>query len=92
MQGFARRMGITWEEVRTDRLVFGMPVPVLVMHDEDDRKIPWSHGAAVARGAPHGTLHTTTGLGHRDVLTEPAVVGEVVAFIAEDAKSTRRIA
>jgi pimeloyl-ACP methyl ester carboxylesterase len=79
---FARRLDVTWDEVRTDRMVSEIPVPVLVIHDEDDKVIPWSQGAAVARAAPRGTLRTTAGLGHRDVLVEPDVVRGVVEAIS----------
>lgn len=92
MHRFARRMGITWDGVRTDRLVAAMAVPVLVVHDEDDRRIPWSHGAAVARAAPHGALHSTTGLGHRDVLTASVVIDEALRVVTGGAAEVRRVA
>ncbi len=92
MHRFARRMGITWDELRTDRLVAGMTAPLLVVHDEDDRKIPWSHGASVARGAPRGTLRTTTGLGHRDVLMDASVVADAVTFVTAGRESGRKTA
>jgi pimeloyl-ACP methyl ester carboxylesterase len=92
MHRFARRLGITWDELRTDRLVAEMTAPLLVVHDEDDRKIPWSHGAAVARAAPQATLRTTTGLGHRDVLLEASVVADAVAFVTMGAERERKMA
>jgi pimeloyl-ACP methyl ester carboxylesterase len=92
MHRFARRLEVTWDELRTDRLATGMSAPLLVVHDEDDRKIPWSHGAAVARAAPSGQLRTTAGLGHRDVLVDASVIDEVVAFIANSVNAVPRIA
>jgi pimeloyl-ACP methyl ester carboxylesterase len=92
MNRFAHRLGITWDELQTDRLVADVTAPLLVVHDEDDRKIPWSHGAAVARGAPHGSLRTTTGLGHRDLLVDVSVIREAVAFVTGETEETRRIA
>ena len=44
-----------------------------VVHDEDDKVVPWSHGVAVAKAAPRSSLRTTAGLGHRDLLTDPSV-------------------
>jgi pimeloyl-ACP methyl ester carboxylesterase len=92
MDGFARRFGITWDELRTDRLAAGLEVPLLVVHDEDDRIVPWSHGAAVARAASRGTLRTTAGLGHRDVLLDPSVIADAVAFVARVADTDRLVA
>ena len=92
MHQFARRLGITWDELRTDRLLAELTAPLLVVHDEDDGKIPWSHGAAVARAAPQGRLRTTTGLGHRDVLVDSSVIGDVVGFVTNGAERARKIA
>jgi pimeloyl-ACP methyl ester carboxylesterase len=92
LDGFARRLGITWDELRTDRLASALDAPLLVVHDEDDRIVPWSHGAAVARAAPHGTLRTTSGLGHRDVLVDPSVVRDVVTFLGPVEGAALRIA
>jgi len=92
LDGFALRVGFRWEELQTDRLVAGMDAPVLVVHDDDDRVVPWSHGAAVARAAPRAALRTTSGLGHRDVLVDPSVIADAVRFLAADAAETRRIA
>ena len=82
MDRFAQRMDISWDELRTDRLVAEMTAPLSVVHDEDDRKVPWTHGAAVAHAARHGALRSTTGLGHRDVLVDPSVISDAVAFVA----------
>jgi pimeloyl-ACP methyl ester carboxylesterase len=89
---FALRLGVTWEELRTDRLAAALGAPLRVVHDEDDRIIPWSHGAAVARAAPRGSLRTTSGLGHRDVLVDPAVIADAVAFLTADAARVQRSA
>ena len=89
---FARRMEVTWDELRTDRLAAAIEAPLCVVHDEDDRVVPWSHGAAVARAAPRGTLRTTSGLGHRDVLVDPMVIAEVVGFVTADDVQDRKVA
>jgi pimeloyl-ACP methyl ester carboxylesterase len=81
LDSLARRLHVTWDELRTDRLAAQITAPVLVVHDEDDKVIPWSHGAAVARAAPRGRLRTTTGLGHRDVLVDDAVVRAVIGAL-----------
>jgi pimeloyl-ACP methyl ester carboxylesterase len=56
--------------------------PTLVVHDRDDAYTPVSDGAAIATAWPSARLHTTSGLGHRRLLRNPAVVAEVVNFVA----------
>ncbi len=92
LDDFARRVGFRWEELQTDQLVAGMDAPLLVVHDDDDRVVPWSHGAAVARAAPLGTLRTTSDLGHRDVLVHRSVIADAVRFLSGEAEGTRRVA
>jgi len=57
-------------------------VPVLVVHDADDREVPYADGQRLAQvfGA---RLLTTNGLGHRRILFAPEVVAAVVEFIEE---------
>jgi pimeloyl-ACP methyl ester carboxylesterase len=55
--------------------------PVLVIHDRDDAETAWSEGAAIADAWPQSALMTTTGLGHRRILRDAAVVEAVTRFI-----------
>jgi pimeloyl-ACP methyl ester carboxylesterase len=57
--------------------------PLLLVHDRQDAETGWSDSAAIARSWPHARLVTTSGLGHRRILRAPAVVTEVVEFVAE---------
>jgi pimeloyl-ACP methyl ester carboxylesterase len=59
-------------------------LPLLVVHDRDDREVRSTDGAAVAAAWPGARLLETQGLGHRRVLRDPAVVGSVAAFLAGD--------
>jgi pimeloyl-ACP methyl ester carboxylesterase len=78
---FAERLRFQWEEIGTDHLVEQLDVPLLVIHDERDEMVPWSHGAAIARAARQGRLMTTNGLGHRGPLVEPRLVQAAVDFV-----------
>jgi len=80
---FATRLHFTWDEIGTDRMVAGLGAPLLVIHDERDELVPWSHGAAIARSAPHGRLVTTTDLGHRSALVDDALVMQAVNFVVD---------
>jgi len=57
-------------------------VPVLLCHDTDDQEIPFDSTRHLARHWPQATLLRTTGLRHRRILQEPAVVEATVGHIA----------
>lgn len=54
---------------------------VLLLHDPEDREVPFSDGAARAASWPGAQLRSISGVGHRRILHEPAVVREAVNFI-----------
>jgi pimeloyl-ACP methyl ester carboxylesterase len=56
--------------------------PALVVHDRDDASTPVADGVAIAAAWPGSRLHLTSGLGHRRLLRDPAVIAEVVYFVA----------
>jgi pimeloyl-ACP methyl ester carboxylesterase len=57
--------------------------PTLIIHDRDDRSTPVSDGAAIAAAWPGARLHMTSGLGHQRILRDPAVVAQIVDFVAD---------
>ena len=77
-----RWLGVPWTEVSLTGLAAGQSAPLLVIHDQDDRDVPFQHGAAVAAGWPGARLVETTGLGHRRILRDARVVAQAVSFIA----------
>lgn len=36
LDDFARRLDVSWDEIRTDRLVKQIHAPVMVVHDDED--------------------------------------------------------
>ena len=78
-----RRFGRPW----TDFDVPGLPAlralpPLLLVHDREDREVPWAHGQAVAEAWPGARLLSVHGLGHRRVLRDDAVLAQVAGFLA----------
>jgi pimeloyl-ACP methyl ester carboxylesterase len=61
----------------------GLP-SMLVVHDEGDRRNPYTHGEAIARAWPGAELQRTTGLGHSRMLRDEKVVNSVVSFLDVD--------
>ena len=64
------------------RLAPRLSTPALVIHDRDDRLMPWTHGATVARHWPGARLLTTRGLGHRRILADERVTRVAAEFVA----------
>jgi pimeloyl-ACP methyl ester carboxylesterase len=84
---FERRFGYNWQEFDVTRFVDRFSTPLLVVHDRDDREIPWSDGASIARAWPGAQLITTQGLGHKRVVDDPDVVSRVLEFLRPPAQA-----
>lgn len=57
--------------------------PVLIVHDENDREVPVEHARRIAAAYDgRARLITTSGLGHRRILADPAVIGEALEFLS----------
>ena len=78
----ARRLGCTWGDFFVPAQVRRFGRPVLVIHDREDRETSWHEGEAIARASAQAALVTTSGLGHRRILRDGAVVEGVVSFFA----------
>jgi pimeloyl-ACP methyl ester carboxylesterase len=60
-----------------------LPAAALVIHDRDDADVPFSHGEEIVGAWAGSRLESTSGLGHRALLRDPAVIGRAVAFLRE---------
>jgi pimeloyl-ACP methyl ester carboxylesterase len=78
------RLRIRWSELNVPRLAAGLRAPLLVFHDRDDVTVPYDEGAAIAAAWAGAELVTTRGLGHRDIVRDPEVVAEAVAFLRKE--------
>jgi pimeloyl-ACP methyl ester carboxylesterase len=82
---FERRLGVPMSHFELTGMARQMtPPPVLVVHDRLDRETTWSSGRDLSRAWPGARLLTTSGLGHRRILSDPEVVAEVVRFVRGD--------
>jgi pimeloyl-ACP methyl ester carboxylesterase len=75
------RYGVAWESLEVTRLAPRLRTPALVIHDRDDRMVPWTHGAQVAQVWPGARLMSTDGLGHLRILRDDAVTRAAADFI-----------
>ena len=53
----------------------------LIVHDLDDRDVPWEEGERCARHWPTARLLSTQGLGHHRVVDAPQVIEAALAFL-----------
>src|ERR687890_2705482 len=77
------RLQIRWEELHIPTLAQRMTRPALIVHDRDDRDVPYAHGEEIARAWPGAELMTTSGLGHRAVVRDPEVIRRILSFLSE---------
>jgi pimeloyl-ACP methyl ester carboxylesterase len=55
--------------------------PLLVIHDQEDKEIPYAQGKAIAEAWRGAELLSTRGLGHRRILRDPEVIRTAVEFL-----------
>lgn len=60
------------------------PLPALIVHDRDDREVPYASADRILRAWPQASLVTTSGLGHQRILRDPSVIERVAAFAVGD--------
>lgn len=58
--------------------------PVLLIHDREDRRIPFAHAQRLLAGLQNAELHETQNLGHQRLLGNEDVVAHVLAFLERE--------
>ena len=67
------------------RVAGKVDLPLLVIHDQNDRQVPVVEAARAAHVLRGAELIVTRGLGHNRLLADPAVVEAVVDFVSAQA-------
>jgi pimeloyl-ACP methyl ester carboxylesterase len=75
------RFGVPWSELDMARLAPRITAEALVIHDRNDRMVPWRKGQAFARHWRGARFLTTRGLGHARILADDGVVRAATDFI-----------
>lgn len=81
-----RALGVDVPAINTPEAVKTLDVPALLVHSDDDRIIPQATGQEVANAWPGAKFMPVSGLGHRKILSAPAVVDAAVSFIQTKAR------
>ena len=76
-----RHVGVPADEIDLSRFGARLPVSGLIVHDHDDDMVPFSEGEVIAKHWLRAEFMPTSGLGHRLVLADAAVIGRAVRFI-----------
>ena len=69
--------------VDLERLQHGLRHPGLIVHDPEDRTVPFAASQALHSAWQGSQLETVVGLGHRRLLADADVIARSVAFVAE---------
>jgi len=85
-QRLERRLGVPMEEMRAQAIAPRMEIPLLVVHDRDDKEVPYSVGRCIASQWPSADLIITEGLGHQRILGDPNVRDAAVRFVDADVR------
>lgn len=74
-----KRFGFYPHEFSTAAFIKTIKAPILMIHDTEDRVIPYSDAKLIKENAPHAKLISTTGLGHS--LKHRQVYDAVIEFL-----------
>ena len=69
--------------VDLERLVHGLQHPGLIIHDPQDRTVPFAASQALREAWPRSTLEAVSGLGHRRLLLDAGVIQRCADFILD---------
>jgi pimeloyl-ACP methyl ester carboxylesterase len=94
---FEERLSMRFTDLQAERTAPCIGRPGLIVHDLEDREVPWCEGERWARYWPGARLLSTHGLGHHRILDDPGVIAAALAFlqghaVGERAVSTRDLA
>jgi len=77
------RVGLPLEGIAVATAVSQLTIPGLIIHDQADTVVPYTHAEAIHSQWRTSTLVTTQGLDHRGPLQDREVLRQVAAFLAE---------
>lgn len=78
-----RRAGLPLAAADLPSIAEGLAHPGLLLHDPEDREIPFGESERLAAHWSAARLVPTAGLGHRRILRDPGVIARVADFVAQ---------
>ena len=78
---FERSVGVAFDDLQAHRNAPCIARPALIVHDVEDREVPWSEGERYARYWPDSHLLSTQGLGHNRIAGDASVIAAALRFL-----------
>lgn len=72
---------VTLEELQVQHTAPHIARPALIVHDLEDREVPWSEGERYARLWNGARMITTRGFGHNRIAENPKVIDDALRFL-----------
>jgi pimeloyl-ACP methyl ester carboxylesterase len=92
LEAVNRHVGVDADELDIERWAGQLGFDGLVIHDRDDREVPFAEALAMASAWPQARSLHTLGLGHGRILADQGVIDAASAFLVGSAGAQRRAA
>ena len=73
--------GHPMEAFSLSRIPKGWSQPTLLLHDPEDREVPFAESESVAAARPNATLFPIHGMGHHRIARHPRVISRAIDFL-----------
>lgn len=70
-----------WQRFAIDQTAKNLSIPALLFHDRGDREVSVAESNTIVQAWPSAHLIETSGLGHRRILRNEAVIQQTVDFL-----------
>lgn len=91
LERLERRFGVEmWRQFSPTRLSQQIAADALIVHDVDDRVVPYTQALELWRAWPAAARMTTAGFGHNRILKQSDVLEDVVDFINDGERHAAR--
>lgn len=81
LASLAKKVGMTAKDLNVGKIGETLHLPAMVIHDREDKEVPYVSAEEIKNAWPHVVLVDTKGLGHRRILKDPVVIQRAAEFI-----------
>ena len=81
IQTVEKQFGMNLESYSSSMSLENLEIPLLIVHDKDDKETPFAYSKDLHRIANNSELLLTSGLGHHRILRDSKTVQHIVQFI-----------
>jgi pimeloyl-ACP methyl ester carboxylesterase len=86
---FEASVGVTFDSLQAHHTVPNIGRPALIVHDVEDKEVPWSEGERYARYWVDSRLLSTQGLGHNRIAGDAGVIAAALRFLRGESVGER---